>query len=87
MLNKEDKSDVSRAFGKGVANTVHRATNDSKSKALKKSSGQQFNEDRFHKHGSVSVRKKDFDSYKHLEPSKVKFGKHKTLGEYAELSK
>lgn len=34
-LNKEDKADVSRAFGKKAASAVSRATRDSKSKALK----------------------------------------------------
>ena len=61
-----------------------------KSKALegKKTSGEKFNEDRFHKYGKVSVRRSDEEKYKkELSPSKIKRGSHKTLGEWSELHK
>ena len=62
---------------------------DAKNKALEgKSLGRKFNEDRYHKTGKVSIRRKDEESYKkELNPSKIKRGIHKTLGEWSELRK
>ena len=39
MINKEDKADVKRVMGSKVASKVAKATDDSKSKALKKAKG------------------------------------------------
>ena len=34
MINKEDKADVKRSYGKAIANKVHKATDDSKNKGV-----------------------------------------------------